>query len=153
MIQRIQSIWLLLITASLIAVLFLPIGHIQLPSGMYECTAFALIQGGAAKLTDLPVWLIGYGASLGAVISFVTVFLFKKRKLQLLFCKINALLLLVLLGGQILIFQYFTRSLSADVSYGPAVLMPIIGLILSFLAIKAIKKDDALVKSWDRIRG
>jgi hypothetical protein len=152
MIQRIQSLWLLLISAALLAVLFLPIGIFRTPDGMYECTAFALKQEGSRTLLDWPVWLIGYTSIASAVLAFITIFLYKKRNLQMIFCWINALIMLTITIGFIAIIVYFKKVMGAWAGYGPGLLMPLAGLILDFLAIYGIRKDEKLVKSWDRIR-
>lgn len=152
MIQRIQSLWLFLAAVALIAVLFLPVGKFVMPHGLYECTAFKMTQAGDVPPLNLPVWFIGILSGLASFFSFLAIFFFKKRSQQIRYTWIAFLFKAILASGLISMFVYFKSVLDSWVGYGPAVLMPFLGLILDFLAIKGIKKDDALVKSLDRIR-
>lgn len=152
MIQRIQSLWLFLAAAALIAVMFLPVGKFVMPHGLYECTAFKMTQAGDVPPLNLPVKLIGYLSGLTALFSVLAILHFKKRDRQLRWAWVafgsKALLAAILIG----LFVYFKYVLDSWVGYGPAVLMPFLGLIFDYLGIRGIKKDDALVKSLDRIR-
>jgi hypothetical protein len=152
MIQRIQSLWLFLAAVALIAVLFLPVGMFKMPHGLYECTAFNMTQEGDVLPMNLPVWLIGTVSAMAGFLSFLAIFLFKKRSQQIRLTWVAFTFKGVLAFGLVGLFVYFKYVLDSWVGYGPAVLMPFLGLILDFLAIIGIKKDDALVKSLDRIR-
>lgn len=86
-----------------------------------------------------------------AVISMVTIFLFKNRKLQFVLCRLNIILNLILLG----LFVYWALNISGESNIsekGIGMLIPIISIVFLVLANKAIKKDEALVKSVDRLR-
>lgn len=152
MIQRIQSLWLFLAAVALIAVLFLPVGKFVMPHGLYECTAFKMTQAGDVPTLNVPVSLIGSFSIVAGFISFLAIFLFKKRSRQIRVTWIAFILKAILALGLFSMFIYFKYMMNSWVGYGSAVLMPLLGLILDFLAIKAIKKDDALIKSLDRIR-
>jgi hypothetical protein len=86
-----------------------------------------------------------------AVLSFVTIFLFKDRKLQFVLGRIIILINLFLLG--LLIYVSLTLPGEASVSEkGIGMFLPIFAILLLVLANKAIKKDEDLVKSVDRLR-
>jgi hypothetical protein len=152
MIQRIQSLWLLLAAAALIAIVFLPVGMFKMPHGFYECTAFLMTQAGDVEPMKIPVWFIGALSIFGAALSLLSIFMFKGRKLQQKVVWFALVVKLVLLLGMVGLFVYFKKYMDSWVGYGPAVWMPLLGIVMDFFAIKAIKKDDALVKSLDRIR-
>ena len=62
--------------------------------------------------------------------------------------------MIVLMFIEVLIFYYFnleTHVKEKSISYFPAI-FPVVDIILIFLAVKAIKKDEELVKSMNRIR-
>jgi ABC-type polysaccharide transport system permease subunit len=67
-------------------------------------------------------------------------------------CRLNILLNLILLG----LFVYRSLNLSGETSFvsekGIGMFLPIIAIVLLVLANKAIKKDEDLVKSVDRLR-
>lgn len=152
MIQRIQSFYLLLITILLIAVLFLPLGVFITASGLYEFTAFSVREAGVSGAENLPLWVLGSLSALSATMSFLAIFMFKKRKVQIRICLINALLLV----GFYLLFAGFTYIAAGSLKTGFGLrfglTLPLIAIILDLLAIRAIRKDEALVRSLDRIR-
>jgi hypothetical protein len=87
-----------------------------------------------------------------AILALITIFLFKNRKLQFVLNRLNILLNLILLG----IFVYRILNLSGGTEIvsekGIGVILPIISIVLLVLANRAIKKDEDLVKSVDRLR-
>jgi len=88
---------------------------------------------------------------ISALLSIVSIFLFKNRQLQFVLGRLNILINLFLLG--ILIYLSQTLSGEALVSEkGIGMFFPIIVVLLLVLANKAIKKDEDLVKSVDRLR-
>lgn len=86
-----------------------------------------------------------------AVLSLVAIFLFHNRKLQFVVGRIIILINLFLLG--LLIYLSLTLSGETLVSEkGIGMFLPILAILLIVLANKAIKKDEDLVKSVDRLR-
>ncbi|MBE7689586.1 DUF4293 domain-containing protein [Tenacibaculum piscium] len=88
---------------------------------------------------------------MSALLSIVTLFLFKKRELQFVLGRLNILINLFLVG----ILIYLSQTLSGEASVsekGIGMFFPILVILLVVLANKAIKKDEDLVKSVDRIR-
>ena len=86
-----------------------------------------------------------------AVLAFVTIFLFKNRKRQFVFNRLNLILNLFLLG----FFVYRSLILSGETNVsekGIGMLLPVISIVFLVLANKAVKKDEDLVKSVDRLR-
>ena len=98
---------------------------------------------------------------------FATIFVYKKRMIQLRLCKIN-LILLACLTGQILYRcfdakatlekgeQFFNaitnEAINVQLSFSWVLIFPIISVILVLLAMRGIRKDEALIKSLNRIR-
>ena len=88
---------------------------------------------------------------ISAAISLFTIFLFKNRKLQFILGRLNILLNLILLG----LFVYWSLNISGEAyvsEKGIGMLIPVISIVFLVLANKAIKKDEDLVKSVDRLR-
>ena len=136
MLQRIQTIYLLVatgISAGLIFVFYL-----------WTTTAEA-----AFFAKDDLVYL---GLFLGsAALSLIAIFMYKNRQNQFVLGRLNIILNFILLG----LFVYRSLNLSgeADVSEkGIGILLPIFSIVFLVLANKAIKKDEELVKSVDRLR-
>ncbi|WP_055435831.1 MULTISPECIES: DUF4293 domain-containing protein [Lacinutrix] len=136
MIQRIQSVYLLLtagISAGLIFVFHLWITN-------EDVKIFAMDE------------LLYFGLFLGsAALSLLSIFMFKNRKLQFVLGRLNIILNVILLG--FFVYQSLNVSGEALVSEkGIGIFLPILSIVLLVLANKAIKKDEDLVKSVDRLR-
>jgi len=88
---------------------------------------------------------------LSALLTFVAIFQFKKRQLQFVLGRLSILTNFILLG----ILVYFSQNLSGEINVsekGIGLLIPILTIVLVVMANKAIKKDEELVKSVDRLR-
>ncbi len=86
-----------------------------------------------------------------AFLSLVTIFRYKNRKSQFVLGRLNIILNFILLG--LFVYQSLNLSGEADVSEkGIGILLPIFSIVFLVLANKAIKKDEDLVKSVDRLR-
>lgn len=86
-----------------------------------------------------------------ALLSLISISKFKARQTQFVLGRLNIILNLILLG----LFVYRLLTLpgaSQDAEKGIGLFLPIISIVLLALANKAIKKDEALVKSVDRLR-
>ncbi len=86
-----------------------------------------------------------------AILSVITINLYKKRRQQSVICLLNILLNLILLG--LLLFLSFNVSGDIDISEkGIGLVLPVISIVFLALANIAINKDEKLVKSSNRIR-
>ena len=81
----------------------------------------------------------------------ISILSFKKRQLQFVLNRLNIISDFVLLG--VFVYRLLTLSGETIVSEkGIGVLFPIISIVFLVLANKAIKRDEDLVKSVDRLR-
>ncbi len=145
MIQRIQSIYLLV--ASLLSGA-LPL-TINLWTQVKDSTPIYILDlfSGSSFLEKLiPVFFL-----VSALVILISIFLYNNRKLQFVIGRIAILINLFLLG--LLIYLSLTLSGETAVSEkGIGMLIPVFVILLVVLANKAIKKDEDLVKSVDRLR-
>lgn len=136
MLQRIQTIYLLLsagISAGLIFVFHL----------------WTTNEGLSFYAQDDKLYLGLFIAS--AVLSLVSIFRYNNRKSQFVLGRLNIILNFILLG--LFVYQSLNVSGEANVSEkGIGILLPIFSIVFLVLANKAIKKDEDLVKSVDRLR-
>ncbi|MBW2961062.1 DUF4293 domain-containing protein [Mesonia aestuariivivens] len=136
MIQRIQSVYLLIVVLlTAVCPLFLPIWSTEDGSNVF------------AEDNLMVISFLG----ISALLAFVTIFLFKNRKLQFVLGRLNIILNFILLG----FFVYWSLMLPGEMKIsekGIGMLIPVLSIVFLVLANKAIKKDDALVKSADRLR-
>ncbi|HET8736194.1 MAG TPA: DUF4293 domain-containing protein [Pricia sp.] len=86
-----------------------------------------------------------------AFLALVAIVYYKKRKNQFMLNRVNLVLNLFLLG----FFVYRSLNLSGETTVsekGIGMLIPVISIVLLVLANRAIKRDEDLVKSVDRLR-
>lgn len=148
MIQRIQSIYLLLAAILMAVTAFSPI--LVLNEGL---TLFSYGIAEADENIVKPTWGIVSMAGLAALLSLITIFLYNNRKRQ-------AKMTLVTMG--VVVFYFVTAIVYlasylenvfqgiSTVAYG--IILPVIALILLLMANISIRKDEKLVRSLDRIR-
>ncbi len=143
MIQRIQSIYLFIATLVSGGLVFV----FNLWSNLKEqIFALDLLMRESFLLKVIPLLFL-----LSAVVSFLDIFLFKNRKLQFVIGRLIILINLFLLG----LLIYVSLTLPGEISIskkGIGMFLPILVVLLIVLANKAIKKDEDLVKSVDRLR-
>ena len=136
MIQRIQTIYLLLVALLMIAL------FIWFPQ-------FSTLDGEVIlQKMDLMVIIPIFASVLLAIIS---IFKYKNRQTQFVLNRLNSLVIFVLLG----VFVYVPLSISGETQVsekGIGLFFPIISIVFLVLANKAIKKDERLVKSVNRLR-
>ena len=136
MIQRIQTLYLFL--AAVISAGLIFVFHLWTDN-----------SGAKVFAIDNYTYL---GLFLGsALLSVFSIFRFKNRKSQFVLGRLNIVLNFVLLG----IFVYQSLNLSGEINVsekGIGVLLPVFSIVCLVLANKAIKKDEDLVKSVDRLR-
>lgn len=98
-------------------------------------------------------WISLFAAVVGGL-SFLSIFLFKNRKLQLLLASFNYLFILgiiVMMYMYSLNMDYFNAS-KAESTYTFYALIPLALILLNFFAARGIRKDEQLIRSMDRLR-
>lgn len=151
MIQRIQSIWLLLAAITVLSLLFVPtlsvvhenIGYVLYGTGMKQ-----YIDGIETATTNIPLLI---STVLAGLISIVNIFNFRNRTLQKRIASLNILLILGL--------SFWLSNLGKNLPGGlekteinAGLFLPIVAIIFTLLAIRGIKQDEKLLKSADRLR-
>jgi Na+/H+ antiporter NhaC len=155
MIQRIQSVYLFLITLlSLIFVRGSYLNFAERTGTVIKVTFSAIVRDNSGQGLEmieklLPLTLI---IILIAVISLITIFIFKNRKIQSGFSLFLVVLAVVFIIASIHVSFKIVSKFDARIIPGVKMILPIIILIFSILAYRGIKKDDRLIKSYDRLR-
>jgi hypothetical protein len=155
MIQRLQSLYLTFVL--LLSLLFFTgavfkfsdesgrVIHMLLNGNLAD-------QAGKSLSQSQTTWPLAGLLILISVLSFVTIFLFKTRKVQLL---LAMAVILAASGFMIVLIVYavsIIHSFRLTIIPGFKMAIPVLNLIFSILAYKGILKDDRLVKSYDRLR-
>ena len=138
MIQRIQSVWLLL-AAAFDAVTF----RFPFYSGDWQKDAVPAVVDLNARSTP---WFTILSVIAGAL-ALATIFLFRNRKLQLKLCYLGIFLTVVLLTMYFLeINNFYSGNIALWAIFYFAILISFI------LAVQGVRKDQKLIRSLDRLR-
>lgn len=151
MIQRIQSVFLLLVGILMGITIFSPL--MILSDGKELLLTLWSFGVGDIFNIQYPTWGVVTLAVICTVLPIANIFLYKKRKVQM---KVGTITSLFILFLYVTIYVYFNAITNKDglslveIQYGA--ILPFIALILNILAILRIKKDEDLVRSTERIR-
>lgn len=160
MIQRIQTLFLLLSSVCMILFLFLPVwlkidpatGELYKVHSTY--LAHQVNAEPSVKLTFLPYAYGGGIAVLTVLISWIEIFQFKNRLTQIKLGALNSLLM----TGSLVLMVYLTYKAQSNIlpnilgEYKVGLFMPAAALIWNSIANRFIRKDEKLVRSVNRIR-
>jgi di/tricarboxylate transporter len=155
MIQRLQSVYLSLLTLlSLLLFKGSILAFYDNAGIIMKITCRGIVQSAVGQSGTPPekLFLLSAIVAIIPVLALVTIFFFRKRAIQLWLSKI----LIGVLIAFLLILAFYSYHIIS--SYGshliPGVKMsiPVLLLILAVLAHRGIRKDDQLVKSYDRLR-
>lgn len=154
MIQRIQTLYLF-VTAALMAVaLFVPLAWFAGEAGEFKLYAFHLetTDGEAVQSTVY----MGIVMTMACVLPFVTLLLYKRRLLQIRLCVVEMVLLAGALAMEgiyyFLSYRFFSEMTFHMQGFRPAIALPLVCLLLVYLATRAIFRDELMVRAADRIR-
>ncbi|MGF1586971.1 MAG: DUF4293 domain-containing protein [Bacteroidales bacterium] len=155
MIQRIQSVYLFLAAIILFSMFFHPLAE-MLDAGktfyQFDLSGIYEGMGDTAKKIE-SVLPLRFLVIVTAALSFITIFFYKRRILQLRICIFNLILLIGFYGLFLFYFFFMRNQLDASVtSLKITIVFPFIALILVFLATRGIRRDELLVRSYNRIR-
>ena len=147
MIQRIQTIYILLAEISIALIFALPLADIVSKGEVFLFKATGIFNGEELVISGLPLLVL-----LGIILLMhvAAIFMYKKRIRQIRILVFTIILMLGLFG----IFYYFGYASFEEqtIAFNVTVAFPLAAIIIDYLAIRAIGKDEALVKSMDRIR-
>ncbi len=167
MLQRVQTIFMTIAATAMILMLFFPIWEKADTNFEAEKREYAIMDafklryeqhitstGEVQLLGTQDTFLLSIGAVLAALIMLFSVTRYKNRMTQV---KLNALFSLTVAGTLVGSYLYISK---ANQLFDPQIqgtflmgfYLPIVAMLNNFLANRFIRKDEALVRSADRIR-
>ena len=150
MIQRLQTVFLLLAIISLGLFLWLPLVGVETTNFTDATSGWQISH--TLRITGEPyiyfINLILTGSAMG--LSFIAIFMFKYRSLQSMLCWFAIPLIA---GAEAFVyFKYTTRVFRGDVLLTPWNLLALVAIAFHIAAIIYIRKDEKLIQSVDRLR-
>jgi hypothetical protein len=153
MIQRVQSVYLLLASLSLFALFIFPVatvfdnGTIKkiTVNGVYETVNNSVVQTESFILLTIATGILG-------VLPLVLIFLYKNRKKQMLFVYLLAAVVIAYSYWLSVVLKQATTALLQMSDYGIGIGLSSLCILFLVLAAKGINRDEKLVRSADRLR-
>ncbi|MCC7466698.1 MAG: DUF4293 domain-containing protein [Saprospiraceae bacterium] len=151
MIQRIQSIYLLLAAIALACPVFLPLATATGDQAALLATGDNFFADGTFWSKEHPA---GYSLFILIAGTIGVIFLYKNRPRQMQTAGALALATLIFMALYVALGVLNAQRLpeTASVNIGIGAFPPILAIVLLILAYRAIKKDENLVRSSDRLR-
>ena len=157
MIQRKQTIYLFFAGLVTVVLLFIPYGHLDIEG--VKCFVYKAFSVNTIDSNEVIVSTIGNALLLTAtsLLSFITIFFYKNRKLQLKLISLNMLLILLAIFTILYIYPNFVfpknpNFYDATLRYDYTFLICFIPPVGLYLAKRAVARDEALIRSADRLR-
>jgi hypothetical protein len=155
MIQRIQTLYLFAIVVLIGLTLMMPIADFisQAQHAIYQlkCSGvWQIIPTG--NVLHATVWSLSSVVGVIPVLALIAIFQYKDRVKQIRLCVINFVFIILFYVSLFVNIWLTAKDINANWSLDVASLFPLVAAILNYLAIGAIGKDEALVKSLDRLR-
>lgn len=140
---------------------FMPVAVITAPGqGVYEYYTTKVVMAGNAPEFVAWNWVSLVLNVLIAALALVTIFVRKPKEksvkptllLQLRMCFVNVVLML----GMVVLLWLQVRGVAGEIkaewTANVSFIFPVVGIVFSWLAIRGIVKDIALLRSYDRVR-
>lgn len=161
MIQRVQSIFLLIAVIIPIVLIFLPLGYLNSDAAQYVYNSVSLKENIPEGASIVRNYYVAFCFALTSVLSGVALFSYKNRIRQMNIVSITMIVFLITLALTLwvcpdIIFKKFfaVRAENYEFSFNviPLIILIVIEAVCLFLANRFIKKDEELVRSADRLR-
>jgi len=155
MIQRIQTVYLLAIVILSGFVIFSPLADllnkVDNLNYLVDFKGISLIQT-TGNIIESRIWALTSVSMVVPILALIAIFSFKNRVKQIRLTVINMFFILCFYIFLVLYLWPACGRLHADWHLRIVTVFPLVNLILSYLAIGAIGKDEKLIKSMDRLR-
>lgn len=154
MIQRIQSLLLLLSAIFAIISIWFPFVQFSSEEASISIYAFKIIDSTSALFSPShKLYALSAATILAPALSFFVIFLYSKRLLQIRISVYSIFFKIAIIGIELYMWHIICSAESTfAVSFKAANIFILAAILLDILAIRYIKKDEELVKSVDRIR-
>jgi glucan phosphoethanolaminetransferase (alkaline phosphatase superfamily) len=158
MLQRIQTLFLLIMTVAMVAMFFVPIAVTISPDTPETVTlnAFYLTWENTetGEILTKPTWYISVLALLAIAVTSYSITRWDNRLTQMKLGLLNSLLIAGIVG----LNAYFATKGKALIASNPPAnftlgfFLPVIALLFNSLANRFIRRDEKLVRDADRLR-
>lgn len=163
MIQRIQTIYMAIACVLCILCLVSDLGRFfvaGVEAAAFSNFTFSVVEGGPlAQMSESGPWAMSILMILVVFLLIIAIMLFRKRMRQVRLLSLSSILLVGYIATYAFLAWVYNTKVEATLTpdtfsfqVTAGAIYPVIVLILNAMAIHFIKKDEALVRSLDRLR-
>ncbi|OOG75393.1 DUF4293 domain-containing protein [Algoriphagus sp. A40] len=160
MIQRVQTIFLFLVVVAMGITIGSPIWEqtdaSSATANSWNLSAFMLtnLDPAGEEIQSTSKWYIAALASFVGLLALISIFQYKNRGRQMMLNMVNSLLMVGLVATVFLTTNGVNKEIASEVagSYNMGFWAILAAMVCNMLANRFIRKDEALVRSVDRIR-
>jgi hypothetical protein len=152
--QRIQTVFLVIAIASLIASIFLPIWIFKDQNTTHQLYALHYSKVSSEGPKDslyFPYAITAVLLIASITLSIIEIFKFKDRLLQIKLGTLNSLILAGGLGSAVYFATQMVKTYEGGL-YGLGLWLPGVAVIFNWIAMRFIRRDEKLVRDSDRLR-
>lgn len=158
MIQRIQTVYLSLAFIAIALLFFFPLAQFFSETGAFVFSVTGLknmVPGGTDAFKPvlfLPLVIVAAGI---AIVALYTIFQYKNRPFQVKLTNIGVLASIALIMGVFFLYIPMIEkkiNIIPDYSKAYGIYLPLVALVFFVMANRAVKRDEKLVRSADRLR-
>lgn len=135
---------------TILAILFLSGNIISFEDG--TSLKIGGLVAGNDETVILRAWIVSILLLAVPILSLILIFLYKNRRLQIQVTVLLIILIIALIGSLGWYSFDYVNSTGTNFVLGYKLALPILMLIFSLLAYKGIRKDEEIVRSYDRLR-
>ncbi len=151
--QRIQTVFLVLVVASMVVSLFLPIW--KFADGVKEFQLYPLhfstLENGQKATIYFPYSITAVLMVAAATIAVMQIRRYDNRMTQIKLGTLNSLILAAVMVCVVIFYNNVTKQFGYG-RYGLSLWVPFVGVACNWLAIRFIRRDEKLVRDSDRLR-
>jgi len=157
MIQRIQTVYLLLVAVLMTLTAALPVAEyfdaVKNISYQLDMRGFVQLNPDGSFLSAVSTNPATFVFGIILVVTLMTIFKYKNRRQQFRLCTINFILILIyIILLAVVIFMGKNKLAGTEMSLKIPAVFSLVALIFNYLAMRGIAKDENMVKSMDRLR-
>lgn len=153
MIQRKQTLFMVISIVSAILTFFIPIGFLNAGAEVAEVTPYGVYEINTNAQLMRNMYMFYLPLALAFAVTIIALMNYKNRKSQIKYLKFTFLLFAITFVLMALYVNDIQNTMSGLIySLGVGFFFPLLSVAFNWLAAKAIKKDEELVRSVDRIR-
>lgn len=153
-IQRWQSVMLLITVALMACFTFVSLGQVQMTDYTYNFVSLGFAPEGeidpGVQTTYQHTWFLFILSAMSTILPFIDIFLYRNLPLQKRLCLVEVMFLIATIV--VAAYEGYCAFPQAPVSWSSTALAPFLAIILMIMAWRLINRDHNLLRSADRIR-